>query len=216
MMTDKYQISSLEELREVVVTNKPQDEALVERLYDYLDENAQGFISDSPIIFFGTADDSGHIDVSPKGDAPGFIEVLDEKTLLFPERMGNTDARNLKNILKNNQVSLLFVIPRTKDVLRVTGTATITKDPMLLERMVSCRKPAQLCIKINVKECFFHCGRAFNRSHIWVPDKWPKSEKKYMRNQIAQRKRLSTQELEKMHQKSKELLDQLGETDGAY
>ena len=215
-MQDKYQIRSLEELREVVFTNQPQSDILLERLYDYLDENAQGFISDSPIVFFGTADDSGHVDVSPKGDGPGFVEILDEKTLLFPERVGNTDARNLRNILKNSQVSLLFVIPRTKDVLRVTGTATITKDPMLLDRMVSCGKPAQLCIKINVKECFFHCGRAFNRSHIWVPNKWPKSEKKYMRNQIANRRALSKQDIHDMNQKIKELLDQLGETDGAY
>ncbi|MDB9952696.1 pyridoxamine 5'-phosphate oxidase family protein [Porticoccaceae bacterium] len=215
-MTDRYQIDSLEELRRVVVTNTPQSDGLAERLYDYLDEFSQGFISDSPSVFFGTADDSGHVDVSPKGDAPGFVEILDEKTLLFPERMGNTDARNLRNILKNNQVSLLFIIPRTKDVLRVTGTATITKDPVLLARMVSCGKPAQLCIRINVNECFFHCGRAFNRSHIWVPDKWPVGEKKYMRNQIKHRNKLSDEGIEEMYEEANDFLSQQGETDGAY
>ena len=215
-MDDNYQINSLEELREVVVTNKRQNEVLVERLYDYIDEYAQKFISESPVVFFATANSAGHVDVSPKGDMPGFVEVEDEKTLLFPERRGNTDARNLRNILENNQVSLLFIIPRTKDVLRVTGEAIITKDPQLLEKMVSCGKPAQLCIKVDVKECFFHCGRAFNRSHMWVPDKWPEAEKHYMRDQLVQRRKMDAQEAEQFSKNRTKALEQFGELDGAY
>lgn len=212
-MDDKYQIVTEDELFGVVIRNEAQTQGLVDRLYNYVDEHARQFIADSPVVFFATADKAGHVDVSPKGDAPGFVEYQDKTTLLFPERMGNTDARNLRNILHNNQVSLLFIIPRTKDVLRVTGEASITRDPALLKRMVSCGKPAQLCVKINVKECFFHCGRAFNRSHIWNSDKWPESERGYMRDQIAERKNCSSKELDPLVAKG---LDELGETDGAY
>ena len=213
LVTDVNQIKTIEQLRSVVVTNQAQDDNLADRLYDHIDEYAQGFIADSPLVFFATAGCSGHVDVSPKGDAPGFIEVQDKKTLLFPERMGNTDARNLRNILENDQVSLVFVIPRTKDVLRVTGKASITKDPELLDRMASSGRPAQLCIRIDVQECFFHCSRAFNRSHIWNTDKWPESEKKYMRDQITQRKNMTASDYEKAVNK---ILHDLGEADGAY
>lgn len=216
MSKDQYHIDSEKALREIVVTNSAQLKVLEERLNDFLDEHAQRFIADSPIVFFGTADEQGHVDVSPKGDAPGFVMVIDNKTLLFPEQKGNADARNLRNILKNDQVSLLFVIPRTKDVLRVTGRAAITCDPALLQKMISCGKPAQLCIRITVNECFFHCGRAFNRSHIWHPEKWPSEEKKYMRDQLAERKQLSRQALFELEESTKRLLDQLGETNGAY
>lgn len=215
-MNDKYQIKSVAELRKVIVACKQQEDRLVERLYDHIDEHARQFISDSPLVFFATADDSGHVDVSPKGDAPGFIEVLDDTTLIFPERPGNKDARNLRNILENDQVSLLFIIPRTKEVLRVTGRAIITQNPVLLERMVSCGKPAVLCIKVGVEECFFHCGRAFNRSHLWVTEKWPKSEGKYLRDQLVQERKMNRQEVEELDKGIKDLLDELGETDGAY
>ncbi len=167
-------------------------------------------------MFFATADDLGHVDVSVKGDAPGFIECLDPKTLIFPERKGNTDARNLRNILKNDQVSLLFAIPRTKDVLRVTGRATITKDPALLERMVSCGKPALLCVKIHVQECFFHCARAFNRCHMWNTEKWPETEKQHKRDQMAHQKNMSAKDAEDFSKQVKKYFIDMGESDGAY
>lgn len=215
-MNDRYQINSEEELWEVIIKSKRQDQALAERLYDHIDEYAQSFIADSPVVFFATADNRGHVDVSVKGDAPGFIEFVDSKTLVFPERKGNTDARNLRNILQNDQVSLLFAIPRTKDVLRVTGRATITKDPALLERMVSCGKPALLCIKIHVQECFFHCARAFNRCHMWNPEKWPVSEKHHKRNQMAHRKNMSAKDVEEFSKQVKQYFVEMGESDGAY
>jgi PPOX class probable FMN-dependent enzyme len=215
-MKDHYTIESISELREIIVMGKQQEDRLVERIYDHVDEHARRFILNSPLVFFATSNESGHVDVSPKGDAPGFIDILDNKTLVFPERLGNKDARNLRNIIENDQVSLLFLIPKTKEVLRVTGRATITKDPALLERMVSCGKPAVLCVKIYVQECFFHCGRAFNRSHLWVPEKWPESEGKYLRDQLVQEKNMNKQEIEALEKGTKDLLDELGESNGAY
>ena len=103
-----------------------------------------------------------------------------------------------------------------KDVLRITGTAIITQKPDLLKRMTSCGKPAQLCIKITVEECFFHCGRAFNRSHIWVPEKWPESEQDFMHEQYVQKHNCTAQEAEEIAKRKQAVLDQLGETNGAY
>jgi PPOX class probable FMN-dependent enzyme len=215
-MEDKYQITTIEDLRKIIVTCSKQEKRLIERMHDCIDKHARDFILNSPLVFFATTNNSGHVDVSPKGDAPGFIEVMDDKTLVFPERPGNTDARNLRNIIENDQVSLLFVIPRTKEVLRVAGRATITKNPVLLERMVSCGKPAVLCIKIDVSECFFHCGRAFNRSHIWKPEKWPKLEGKYLLDQVIQQRKMNKQQIEALEKGVEEFLDDAGEIDGAY
>ena len=215
-MKDNHQITTLEQLRAVIVENPKQTETLNERLYDYMDEYSQRFIADSPVVFFATADANGHVDVSVKGDMPGFIEVIDKNTLHYPERKGNTDARNLRNILESDQVSLLFIIPRTKEVLRITGTATITKDPILLNSMVSCGKPAQLCVKIDVKECFFHCGRALHRSHMWVPDKWPDSPKTYKQDQMAKRRNYTADDTVELVKRMEEQRELRGETDGAF
>ena len=215
-MIDLYKIDSVVELRQIIFGSKKQEDRLVERVYDHIDEYARKFISHSPLVFFATANDSGHVDVSPKGDAPGFIDIRGDKTLIFPERQGNTDARNLRHIIENDRVSLLFVVPGTKEVLRVTGRATITKNPKLLAKMISCGKPAVLCVEVDVSECFFHCGRAFNRSQLWVPEKWPRSEGTYLRDQFSQQRNMNKQEIEEMDEMAKSLLDELGETDGAY
>ena len=122
----------------------------------------------------------------------------------------------MRNIIENDQVSLLFIIPGTKEVLRITGRATITSNPVLLERVVSCGKPAVLCIKVDVAECFFHCGRVFNRSHLWLPEKWPKSEGNYLRDQLVQERKMNEKEILEMERGIKDLLDELGESDGAY
>jgi len=195
-MNNQYEITTIEQLRSVIVCNERQDQMLKDRLYDHMDKFSQAFIKKSPVVFFSTSGESGHVDVSAKGDAPGFIECRDNKTLVFPERKGNTDARNLRNILANDRVSLLFVIPSVNEILRINGRATITRDPALLERMLSCGRPAQLCIIIDVDECFFHCARAFNRSHLWQPDKWPSERIKYSQQQTAQRRKVSVEEVD--------------------
>ena len=175
-----HKIESLEKLREILPTNDKHNKNLNDRVFDNIDQETRKFIEDSPLVFFGTASDSGHVDVSPRGGEPGFVKVVDEKTLLFPEFRGNHDARNLRNILENNQVSLVFIIPKLLEVLRVTGRACITKDPALLDLLVSIGslgKPPKLCLQIQIKECFLHCGRAFNLSHLWRPEEWAEPRK---------------------------------------
>ena len=147
---------------------------------------------------------------------PGFVKVVNDNALIFPERPGNKDASNLRNIIQNDQVSLIFVIPKTNDVLRVTGKAMITKGPSILEQMVSCGKPALLCIIIEVLECFFHCGRAFSRCNLWMPEMWPEVKKTFMHDQIFQQRQMNKQEIETLKNDTQAFLDEAGETDGTY
>lgn len=108
-------------------------------------------------------------DVSPRGDAPGFVRVLDESTLLIPERPGNKLADSLRNILANPSVGLLFLIPGVDDTLRVNGRAWLTDDAALLEPSSVEGKAPRLGIVVEIDEVFTHCGKAFLRSKLWDP-----------------------------------------------
>ena len=213
MKQDPHILTSIQELRQILPTSKSQNESLQQRLNDYVDTFSMEFINDSPMLFVGTSSQNGHVDVSLKGDAPGFVKVQDEKTLILPERMGNTEARGLRNLLENNSISLLFIVPRAMEVLRVTGSAELTRDPELLNDLSALCKPALICIRIKVQECFFHCGRAINRSHLWKPEKWLLKSQKYQLSQIGARQNKDVGELEKMARKA---LKEMGEADGAY
>ena len=213
MSEDPYALTTIEELRRIIPTSKPQTDALWQRLNDYVDTFSAEFINDSPMVFVGTCSRDGHVDVSLKGDAPGFVVLRDNKTLLLPERAGNTEARGLRNLLEHQKISLLFVVPRAMEVLRVTGSAALTRDPKLLDELSALGKPALICVKITVEECFFHCGRAVNRSHLWNPEKWPAQSGKYQMRQISARKKIDLDKLEEM---GRQALKDMGEADGAY
>ena len=108
MSEDPYALKTIEDLRRIIPTSKPQSEALRQRLNDYVDAFSAEFINDSPMVFVGTCSRDGHVDVSLKGDAPGFVVLRDTKTLLLPERVGNTEARGLSNLLEHKKISLLL------------------------------------------------------------------------------------------------------------
>lgn len=130
------------------------------------------FIAKSPLIFVSTIDASGNVDVSPKGDPAGFVEVTEAGELLIPERLGNKLTFGFTNVLRNGRIGLIFIVPNQLETLRVKGRATLHNDPDVLERMKVAGKPALLYTRIQVEECFFHCGKALIRSHLWQPDKW--------------------------------------------
>ena len=165
-------VSSQAELREIV--GEPSERA-VKKQIDRLDEHCRAIVAASPFMLLGTASATGWCDVSPKGDAPGFVRVLDERRLAIPDRPGNKRVDSLTNILENPRVGLLFVVPGKGETLRVNGRATIVRDPALLASLAHEGKEPVLAIVVEVEEAFAHCSKAFIRSHLWEPEKWPDS-----------------------------------------
>ena len=130
------------------------------------------WIERSPFVCLATADDGGNCDVSPRGDPAGFVRILDDTTLLLPERPGNKIADSLRNILRNPHVGLLFVIPGVADTFRVNGRASLTTDAALLEPCAVEGKLPKLGILIDIESAFTHCSKAFLRSQLWNPQQF--------------------------------------------
>lgn len=130
------------------------------------------WIAASPLVFVATADDSGSLDVSPKGDPDRVALVLDESTLLLPERPGNRRVDGYRNVLRNPRVGLIFVIPGRGDTLRVNGRATIVRDHPGLAQLEVRGHVAALGLLVAVDEVFHHCSKAFLRSSTWKPETW--------------------------------------------
>jgi PPOX class probable FMN-dependent enzyme len=163
-------IASAEELREIIGA---PDAPAVKKQIDHLDEHCRRFIALAPLLFISSANADGLCDVSPKGDAPGFVHVLDEKLLAIPERAGNRRTDTMRNILANPQVGLLFVIPGMRETLRINGHGAIYRDPELLQAMTFQGKTPPVAMVVEAQEVFLHCGRALVRSHIWEMATWP-------------------------------------------
>ncbi|MGV3620218.1 MAG: pyridoxamine 5'-phosphate oxidase family protein [Archangium sp.] len=125
------------------------------------------FIERAPFLCLSTSDSQGRCDVSPRGDPPGFVRILDDTTLLIPERPGNRLADSLRNILSNPRVGVLFVIPGVGETLRVNGRATLTTDSTLLEPCAVEGRPPKLGIYVEIEEAFTQCPKAFIRSELW-------------------------------------------------
>jgi PPOX class probable FMN-dependent enzyme len=157
-------VKNEEELREIL--GHPTELSLGKEIYA-LDEHCRNFIARSPFLLIGTANADGKGDVSPKGDPAGFVQVLDDHTLVIPDRPGNRRADSLVNLLENPQIGLLFMVPGVEETLRINGTATIVRDEELLGRMKVNGKQPLLGIVVEVREAFLHCAKAFKRSHLW-------------------------------------------------
>ncbi len=153
-------------------------DALEDKVSDHLDDFAREFIAKSPFLILSTADEKGNCDASPKGDAPGFVEIIDDRTLLVPDRPGNKLAYGHENILVNPRVGLLFMIPGTTETLRVNGQAELDGSDALREQLAARGRPATLVLRVTVEQCFFHCSKAFIRSDLWEPDTWAESRHK--------------------------------------
>jgi len=166
---DPHRLTTLEQVRAII---GPEVPAVRAKLFQTLDETAQAFLARSPLLLLATADADGRVDVSPKGDGPGFVALEDERTLLIPDRKGNKLIMGLQNILANPRVAALFLLPGTGETLRIQGSAELTADPKLLERLSARGAPALLAIRVRVDACFFHCAKAFKRSRLWEPAAW--------------------------------------------
>lgn len=163
-------IESREELRDHY---KAPGERAVRKELNALDGHCRAFIEKSPFVLIGSSDGAGNGDVTPKGDRPGFVAVLDETTLAIPDRPGNNRLDTLENLIANPAVGLLFLIPGMNETLRVNGSARITADEALRELLaVDGKKPATVMI-VSVRACYMHCAKAFLRSALWDPQSWP-------------------------------------------
>jgi uncharacterized protein len=183
-MTDPWLVRTEEEVEALI--GKPSEATRV-KIFDHVDEYAAAFIARSPLVMLATSDGEGRLEVSPKGDAPGFVTLEGPKTLLLPERPGNRLAFGFRNILRNPSVALIFVVPNTTETLRVGGTAELTRNPEVLDLLAARGKPALLATRITVDECFFHCGKAFIRSELWRPESWPNDYRVNLGRQIAKK-----------------------------
>ena len=164
-------ISSLEGLEAVLGRPGPRVLAKVTNTIDAL---SRDFVARSPFVLVASSDGEGNFDVSPKGDPPGFVRVLDGgRALAIPERPGNRRADTFRNVLRNPKVGLIFLVPGKAETLRVSGTATIVRDAAVREEMALGGKVPELALVVSVREAFVHCTKCVVRSHLWEPEHWP-------------------------------------------
>lgn len=168
-MDEQYRIKDVRDLEAVVGAAHP---FVRHKIATRLDALMREFIGKSPLVFVATSDADGGIDVSPKGDPAGFVRVTDAGDLLLPERPGNQLTIGFRNILGNGRIGLIFMAPGQRETLRVKGRASLHKDPDILRDMAVNGKPALLYTRVEVDECFIHCGKALVRSQLWKPESW--------------------------------------------
>jgi hypothetical protein len=179
---DVHRIENLEQLREVL--GEPSD-LVRQKVFDGLDDVARGFIAASPLVLLSTSNAAGDMDVSPKGDEPGFVAVENDRTLLVPDRTGNKLAFGHENLLENPRIGMIFLVPGARETLRVNGRAELTRDPAVLAALPAKGKPALLATRVFIDEAFMHCGKAMIRSALWKPDTWQKDFKPNLGLQFA-------------------------------
>ncbi|BBY63716.1 pyridoxamine 5'-phosphate oxidase family protein [Mycolicibacterium helvum] len=165
----RREVSTIAELRSII--GEP-DSAVVNKVKDRLLPLQRDWLAQSPLAFVATTDAQGRVDVSPKGDPPGFVHVIDDRTIAIPERPGNRRVDGYLNVLQRPQVGTLFVIPGRGDTLRINGTARILADADYFDSMVVQGKRPLLALEIGIEEVFFHCAKAFLRSDAWKPETW--------------------------------------------
>jgi PPOX class probable FMN-dependent enzyme len=163
-------IATRERLRSLY--KQPSDRAH-DKVIDHIDDVCRRFIAASPFVIVASRGADGRLDVSPKGDPPGFVDVLDERTLAIPDRLGNNRLDTFDNLLVHPAVGLLFLIPGNGDTLRVSGTARLARDATLQARLAIDGRTPNLVVVVTVEEAFMHCPKCIARSKLWSPDRWP-------------------------------------------
>lgn len=167
-------IRSEAELRDLM--GAPIAPPVVEKTLSSLDRHCLAFIGRAPFLLIASGDSAGRMDISPKGDAPGFVRVLDNNTVAIPDRPGNQRFDTFRNLFESPRIGLIFLVPGKRETLRVSGRAEVVRDPALLESMAANGKVPALAIAVHVEEAFFHCAKCVVRSHLWQPEHWPSIE----------------------------------------
>lgn len=171
MFDPRHIITSVEQLRLLV---EPPRKAQLTKVMSALDGHGRRWIEHSPFVVISSVDSAGRMDLSPKGDAPGFVRILDDRTLAVPDRPGNRRLDTMLNILERPQVGLMFVVPGRGEVFRIAGTSQIVTDPELLDTMQAGGRAPALALVVTIDEAMFHCGKSVIRSKLWAPEHWPK------------------------------------------
>jgi uncharacterized protein len=162
-------VQTIAELRAIV----PHAAKLVEaKILDQLDEQASAFLAASPFLLLATSGSDGRIDVSPRGDEPGFVRIEDPRTIVLPERNGNNLAFSLQNIIENPNVGIIALLPNAGETLRINGKALILADSDLLQELGARGKPAMVAVRVSIERAYFQCARALLRARIWDPEAW--------------------------------------------
>ena len=166
-------ITTTEQLREII---RPPRPIVADKAIDHIDRHCRSFVERSPFVVVASSDGSGNVDLSPKGDPAGFVQILDPRTLAIPERPGNHRADTFTNVLQYPYVGLFFLVPGVKTTLRVSGQARIVADADLLETMTVTlpgkpeSKPPKLALVVDVAEAMLHCAKCVIRSNLWEPE----------------------------------------------
>lgn len=189
-------IETRDELR--AVYRLPSENAVRKQL-PMLDAHARKFLARCPFVLIGSQDAGGNADVTPKGDLPGFVNVLDDVTIAIPDRPGNNRLDTFENVIENPSVGLLFVIPGMNETIRINGEARITVDDDLRAQLGVNDRPALSVLIVRIHEVFLHCAKAFMRSELWKPESWPDRAEmptlgEIIRDQLALKE--STEELD--------------------
>ena len=157
MFQPQHPITSAPELKSILGPDFPSQTA---KIIDHIDPHCRAWIARCPFIVISSSNAAGAMDVSPKGDPVGFVKVLDAHTLAIPDRIGNHRGDTFFNVLENPNVGIVFIVPKRREVMRVSGTALVVKDPDLLAGMEVHGKLPDLALIVRVREAFFHCGKS--------------------------------------------------------
>ena len=157
-------LAELEALYEVPVPTS------ITKEIDHLTELHRAYIEASPFVIVATSGPGG-LDCSPRGDPPGFVRVVDDRTLLMPDRRGNNRLDSLRNLVVDPRIGLLFLVPGIGVTMRVNGTAEITTDPQLRESFAIDGKPPTTVVVVTAQSVYTQCPKALIRSHLWDPSR---------------------------------------------
>ena len=165
-LSPKNTISTIEELE--AIYGEPLPQSLVKEI-DYISDHYRSFIEKSPFMVLASVAEEG-LDCSPRGDPAGFVRVVDEKTVMIPDRRGNNRIDTLRNIVRDPRVSLLFLVPGVGETLRINGRAEISVDPELCASFDMNGKTPRSVIIVTADRVYFQCQKALARSRLWDPD----------------------------------------------
>lgn len=167
MSAADHQVSSVAEFREL---RGDAHQMNYDKSMTFIDDHIRDFLKMSTFLTIASVNADGQMDVSPKGDPPGFVKVLDDHTLAIPDRPGNRRADTFTNVLENPSVALICLVPGMDETLRVNGKASVTTDPEILSTMEAKGHTPEVALIVDVEEAFLHCGKALKRGRVWDSD----------------------------------------------